>query len=312
MKTPFLEFNGKWLEQGSMVRALLMYQFLQISPSYALAHKVKTQRIEFPQQILLVSDLYEIEATDEAFRDVWIGFEKILENHVLFGDVFSVPFPIWWSDLGGYELFGYKEPKPSVTLITSLARSKKPNSLTSENINRYLLKARPAENNPPVHIFAVPAGIGLRKQLTLVKQKLESMDSEIESTPYVASEPEFKFAGERLRPRALISYLQVFFCRAAFRDKSLWQIGAAANISKTHSAQIPNPLKARPSSANAYTREVLNILTNRAILRAQRTAENAARGNFPVHNAIPLPRHDWEAIFQQIEKLPSLKLPLIG
>ncbi len=210
MKTPFLEFNGKWLEQGSMVRALLMYQFLQISPSYALAHKVKIQRIEFPQQILLASDLYGIEATDEAFRDVWIGFEKVLENHELFGDVFSVPFQIWWSDLGGYELFGYKESKPSVTLITSLARSKKPNSLTAENINRYLIKARPAENNPPVHILAIPAGIGLRKQLTLVKQQLESIDSEIESTPYVASEPEFKFAGELLRPKALAVICEFF------------------------------------------------------------------------------------------------------
>jgi hypothetical protein len=285
-----------------------MYQFLQISPSYALAHKVKSQGIDFPQQIHLVSDLYEIEATDDAFREVWIGFEKVLENYELFGDVFSISFQVWWGNLGGYELFGYKEAKPSVTLITSLARGRRPNAQTADNINRYFDKARPAENNPPVHILAVPAGIGLRKQLTLVKQQLESMDSEIQSAPYAASEPEFKFEGERVRPKALISYLRVFFYRAAFRDKSLWRIGSIANISKTHSLQIPNPLKARPSPANAYTREALNILTNRAILRAQRTAENAARGNFPVHDAIPLPRHDWEAIFQLLQKLPPLKL----
>lgn len=312
MKNPFLEFNGQWLKQGSMVKALYMYQFLQISPSYALAHHIHTEGIEFPEQILLAADLYETSAEDDAFREIWLGFERVLENYELFGDVFSTPFPIWWDEHQGYELFGYVEPKPEATLITSVPRNKKPDATVSDSINRYFLKARPALENPPVHILAVPAGIGTKKQIALVKQLLQSIESDVEATPYAVSKPEFEFKGERFRPNALSSYLRVFFFRAALRDKSLWQIGALAQISKKHSANIPNPLTARPNGGNAYTRENLNVLTNRAILRAQRTAEHAAQGDFPKHEPIQLPRHDWEQINELIKTLPPNRISRVA
>ena len=224
------------------------------------------------------------------------GFNKVLRTYDVVGDVYSRHFDTWFIKEKGYRLFGYKEAPPQVSHITSIADSEPLTRVHGNAISNYFDKTRTNNGNPPMHLIAVPAGIGVSKQIELLRGLISELEANVPS--YATSKPYFAFEGQRFRLDPIEKYLKTITLRAISPNRPLWQLAAINELS--NSIRFKDPWTEKATAANNYQRGLLNSLAFRAITRAKYMAEHASQGVFPSHERIAVPEYDWDKVAKRM------------
>lgn len=286
---------------GLQPYVMLMFEYLRLSPSYALAARISHEKLSKAEQAELVSQLYQTSnkrpLSDDDKLALLDNFKPVLKTFEEHGDLISVNFATWWEQTGQY-LYDQDGSRPRTY---SIAQLEKGGTLTPEvmqQINRYFDVLRERDDQPAAVIMAIPLGIPKKKQLELVSK---SLDKHKISLPIKAAKSRRPLAAERLRNQPLIHGIGLLWVRAGQPKLPLWKVGAVCKVSPTYSAKI-DPLKDKALEKNIETRQTLTTLTYRMMKRAQLIAENAAHGLFPSHSVRPLPRFDTEEVYLRMIK----------
>ncbi len=286
---------------GLQPYVMLMFEYLRISPSYALAARISHEKPSKAEQAEWVSQLYQgtnkkpLSAEDKlALLD---KFQPVLQMFEEYGDLISVNFATWWAQTGQY-LYDQDGSRPKTYSIAQLEKGGTLTPQVMAQISQYFEVMRVRDDHPAAVIMAIPLGIPKKKQLEMVSK---SLDQHKIGLPIKAAKSRRPLAAERLRNQPLIHGLGLLWARAREPKLPLWKVGAICKVSPTYSAKI-DPLKDKALEKNIETRETLTTLTYRMIKRAQLITENAAHGLFPSHSSRPLPRFDAEEAYQRMIK----------
>ncbi len=292
----------KWAPGEIRAYAMLMVEFLRLSPSYTLAGQLLASDLSEEEQIQRAADLYRMDAADPSpLEALWADFQTVLKTYQEFGDVTSRDFETWWREIG-LDLFGADEPRPQVSV---LARTGGDNSSPADITKRISSVAQQSASRGHL-VVAIPMGLPKNKQLAMLSKILDQYSSN--TKPPAARSPR-PFAAQRLRDAPLRKSIGVLWARAMNPKMPLWQIGVICKVSEKYSNQIAK-VGAKLTDRNFDVRNSLTILTHRMLTRAQLIAENAAHGVFPSHDKRPLPLFDNDVAYNRlISYKPKLKRP---
>ena len=297
--------NKDWSTKGIQGYVMLMVEFLRISPSYALAHEIRTKKIAPSKQAPLILKLYrdaEKPLTKQAERDVIKDFDRVLSTYDEYGDIFQCSFEEWWANRG-LAIYGSPYNKPIVKKIAGMSKGELYEPLFGRALEHYFHKQRVGEGNPPTLLLAVPLGQPKRQLLARISKLI---DDEAVLLPSKSQRTIKPLAAKRLRSAPLFIMLRILMARAQYPEIPLWRIGKHVGVSQKY-AQIEITLnKKRLQDADAKIH--LSILTSRYLLKAKCVAEQAARGQFPSSSKLILPTFDLDAIFKRLQaRYPQLK-----
>jgi len=232
------------------------FNFLQISPSYRLAHLLAVGEIK-RGDVKLADDFDEVENTYKAFGAVW-----------------EIDFWKWWIDRAQYQ-FGISVT-PSVHKIASVNVG---NEITDSAVSKahteleqYLRADRLVEGKPASIVVGVPLH-GERKQI--IKQFTEMLDSVYEPATHQRGIAPYQVTRNKIREKTLKDAMKVLRARAALPNKPLFVIGNKSKIAPAYETDEDKRLR------NDDRRRLMEILTSRHLHRAYLFSENTARGKFP-------------------------------
>lgn len=284
---------------------MLMVEFLRISPSYALAHEIRTKKIALSKQAPLILKLYrdaEKPLTKQAERDVIKDFERVLLTYDEYGDIFNCSFEAWWASKG-LAIYGSPYNKPIVKKIAGMSQGEAYQPFFGKALEHYFNKQRVGEGNPPALLIAVPLGQPKRQLLAHISKLI---DAEAVPLPIKSQRAVRPLAAQRLRSAPLFIMLRILMARAQYPVIPLWRIGKHAGVSQKYAQTEITLNKKRLQDADAKIH--LSILTSRYLLKAKCVAEQAARGQFPSSSKLVLPTFDLDAIFKRLQsRYPQLK-----
>jgi hypothetical protein len=254
--------GGMWVREISMY--LLWFEFLAISPSYELARRYRSG--EHLEDAVLPGD-----------------FDQVLSVYDDLGDVQKSLFRPWWKAVG-LKHFGYQGTPPEVSRVGYATQQTRETPDLSADVNRYFEEDWIEQGRQRTMLLAVPVGLSevainrqIKKHLARVKAERRTLIEPVSKYPLV---------GKRHHKDALMRYLRMVWIRSAMYRKSLWRAGAQAQISQTYSP-ILDPNTDTLSVELRFDRDMMAIITSRALLRGRMIAENAARGHFPTHERCP-------------------------
>jgi len=294
-----------WSTKGIQGYVMLMVEFLRISPSYALAHEIRSKKIAPSKQTLLILKLYREEEkpfTEQSERDVLKDFERVLSTYDEYGDIFNCSFEEWWARQG-LAMYGSPFNKPIVKKIAGISHGEIYEPLFGRALEHYFQKQRAGEGNPPALLLAVPLGQPKRQLLAHISKLIDDEAVPLRIKSQRAVRP---LAAQRLRSAPLFIMLRILMARAQHPDIPLWRIGKHAKVSQKYAETEITLNKKRLQDADAKIH--LSILTSRYLLKAKCVAEQAARGQFPSSAKLILPTFDLDAIFKRLQaRYPQLK-----
>jgi len=294
-----------WSTKGIQGYVMLMVEFLRISPSYALAHEIRTKKMAPSKQAALILKLYrdsEKPLTKQAERDVIKDFERVLSTYDEYGDIFNCSFEEWWVSRG-LAIYGSPYNKPTVKKIAGMSQGEEYEPLFGRALEHYFHKQRAGEGNPPALLIAVPLGQPKRQLLAYISKLI---DAEAIPLPVKSKRAVRPLAAKRLRSAPLFIMLRILMARAQYPDIPLWRIGKYAKVSQKYAQTEITLNKKRLQDADAKSH--LSILTSRYLLKAKCVAEQAARGQFPSSGKFILPAFDLDALFKRLQaRYPQLK-----
>lgn len=238
------------------------FDFLQISPSYRLAHLIATGDIK-RSDVKLPSDFEVVENTYEAFGAIW-----------------EIDFWKWWINRAQYQ-FGISVT-PSVHEIAKVdVGSEISASAVSDahtELEQYLRADRLAEGKPASIVVGVPLH-GERKQI--IKQFSKMLDSVYKASVHQRGIAPYQVTRNKIREKTLKDALRVLRARAALPNKPLFVIGNKSKIAPAYETDENKRLR------NDERRRLMEILTSRQLHRAYLLSEHAARGSFPCLDSLP-------------------------
>ncbi len=242
------------------------FEFLRLSPSYQLAHRVRTgERLTAADRKRLPAD-----------------FDRVLKVYDDFGDVQRALFRTWWLQKG-LALMGSPGEAPTVEMVTKFdAHSEDPTALVSKLIERHVKGSWAKQAKPDSMVITIP----LTAQRTKILSAVRKLLVEHLLAPRAASNGKYKLEKKKTHLRSLEIALRALWTRALKPDWDLWKIGAETKISPTYSKEVDPRAKKRTSETVA-ARQMLTIMTSRALLNGLMIAENAARGIFPSNAKCP-------------------------
>ena len=260
------------------------FQFLRLSPSYQLAHRVRTgARLSPSEKKALPKD-----------------FDRVLEVYDDFGDVQRALFRFWWLERG-LRLMGSPGEPPAVREIATFGvNSTDPSEDVRTAFTLHVQGAWVKQGKPDSLVISIPLTAQRSKILSSVRKLL----AEHLLPPKAASKAKYKLEKKKTHVRSLEIALRALWTRALRPDWDLWRIGAETKISPTYSREI-DPLAKKKTKDTIATRQMLTIMTSRAILNGLMIAENAARGIFPSNAKCPHAVKFDAAMFHQILKESS-------
>ena len=294
-----------WSTKGIQGYVMLMVEFLRISPSYALAHEIRTKKISPSKQAPLILKLYrdaDKPLTKQAERDVINAFARVLSTYDEYGDIFQCSFEEWWAKQG-LAMYGSPHNKPIVKKIAGISQGELYEPLFGQALEHYFNKQRASEGNPPALLLAVPLGQPKRQLLAYISKLI---DAEAVPLPMKSQRAIKPLAAKRLRSAPLFIMLRILMARAQYPQLPLWRIGKHAGVSQKYAQTEITLNKKRLQDADAKIH--LSILTSRYLLKAKCVAEQAARGQFPSSTKLILPAFDLDAVFKRLQaRYPQLK-----
>ena len=252
------------------------FQFLQLSPSYRLAHLIAQGKLD-RQKCVLPKDFEVVEATYAAF-----------------GDVTRTSFWDWWLKTAQYQ-FGVSAAPRAKSLLKIKLREDVTDGMikaTHEQLDEFVMVDRPAQGNLATLVLAVPLH---NDRKALLKEIALLIDSEYGIERQQSGIAAYHMLRNKMRERTLIMARNVVLGRAARPKAKLFVIGNITKVSPTHWSD-PN---VKRDKVEAGKRETMEVLTSRHINRAYTLAENAARGTFP--SLDPLPEDPNRPIFNYVE-----------
>ena len=257
-----------------------LFDYLQVSPSYRLAHLIATGR--------LVRDARPLPA----------DFDEVERTYAAFGSVYRCFFSEWWIKTAQFR-FG-ASAKPKVRGFMKLTHGEKVDAMRAKRIGarveQYLAEQRPTEGLPAAVLVAIPVSHDRRRMLRAVAAMIErELGPEREQKGVV----EAKLIDNKIRERTLITAMQVLQARAAVPHEKLYRIGNHLRIAPRYWTD-PNRPRSDDQDVN---RRLMEIVTARQLKRAYLLAENAARGRFPSLDPLPpdpaRPSFDYVALSKQ-------------
>lgn len=230
------------------------FDFLQISPSYHLAHMLATSMVDNP---VLPADFHEVVKTYDAFGDVW-----------------QTDFWHWWIRRAQHQ-FGLKFP-PRTHMLASMKPGEDCDQATLEiarqDLEQYLCADRLAEGKPGSVVLAIPLHLNRASILKEVSKLLDLADRDSNANE---ASGQFKFIKNKVRQKTLDDARRVTWARAALPRKPLYVIGNRVGISRAYITDEGR------KAAKDNRRDLMVIVTSRHLQRALFFSENAARGKFP-------------------------------
>jgi len=256
------------------------FQFLQLSPSYQAAHAILTlQPIDAASALLMPKDI-----------------ELVNEVYYTFGDVWSVDFGEWWTGTA-HRRFGVKL-NPSIAEILSCAPLVDTDAgsvrQAKNAIEAYLTEGRQRQGKPGCVVLAIPLGED-RKQTSRMAEA--ALDAAYEKYAIRDSSASFEILRSKVREKTLLDAYTLVVRRTAFPDKTLWQLGEDLSVSP-----INDTSKAKSTADIARRRKTMAIMVSERLKRAERFAENAARGKFPSEEPVEGLPFNYEALRRWIPK----------
>lgn len=252
------------------------FNFLQISPSYRLAHLAHKGALS-----LKASDLP---------RD----FDRVQQTYVDFGDVTRTYFWQWWLDTAQFQFGAAVTPKPRLLAKLGLREDVTADGLEALTAaaTDWLQIDRPAQGSPAVVVVGLPIVSDRREMLKAFNQILDSAYRSSEKPMRLAP---YQFLQNKVRHGTVLQARKVVRARAAMLRSGLFEIGARTGISASRAVDIGQKI-----AADRFDRRLTESLTSRYLQRAHLLAENAARGEFPsMRNAAEVerwPRFDYREL----------------
>jgi hypothetical protein len=242
------------------------FEFLRLSPSYQLAHRVRTgERLTAADKKKLPAD-----------------FDRVLRVYDDFGDVQRAFFRFWWLQRG-LGLMGSPGDAPTVKMVAKFdASAANPTALVSELFEKHVKDSWAKQARPDSMVIAIP----LTAQRTKILSAVRKLLAEHLLAPKAASKAMYKLERKKTHLRSLEIALRALWTRALKPDWDLWRIGAETKISPTYSKEV-DPFAKRKTKDTIAARQMLTIMTSRALLNGLMIAENAARGIFPSNAKCP-------------------------
>lgn len=241
-----------------------LFDYLQVSPSYRLAHRIATGRL----------------ARDA--RPLPADFDDVERTYDAFGSVYRCFFSEWWVKTAQFR-FG-ASAKPAVHGLMKLTHgegideSKIRQALT--RIDQYLAEERPSEGLPAAVLVAIPVSHDRRRMLRAVAELIER-----ELGPETAQEGvvEAKLIDNKIRERTVALAMRTLQARASSPKTPLYQVGNHLRLAPHYWTDPERPR----SDDQDVKRRLMEIVTARQLRRAYLLAEHAARGRFPCLDPLP-------------------------
>ncbi len=237
-----------------------LFDFLQISPSYRLAHLIATGRLERNARPL-PADFAEVETAYRAF-----------------GSVYRTYFGEWWLNVAQY-LFGIArppEPKPLLRLSSREAANQDTLSHVMEAMDRYLTAERPAQGETAALLLAIPIHRDRRRLLREIESAIEAAFPGEEQQAGIITA---KLVHNKMRERTFLMAMRTLLARASVPKAKLYQVGNHTKIAPQY--WTDTKLKRRDDPEVFDRRRMMDIVVARQLHRAYLLAENAARMKFP-------------------------------
>lgn len=249
------------------------FRFLQISPSYHLAHRVATGGI---------LDLRNVEHVPRDFLEV-------VKTYEAFGDVWQTDFWNWWVKRAQYQ-FGLRCP-PRVHRISELLPGSDADEHSLEEaracLDQYFSADRLAEGKPGSLVVAVPLHAD---RATTLREVSRLIDEAVQRSGPDTDTGQFKFLVNKIRQRTLDNARRVAWARAAAPKRPLYVIGNRVGIDAAYitdeGAKVPKDNR----------RDMMVIVTSRHLQRALVFSENAARGRFPCSDEVASMAFDFQKL----------------
>ncbi len=262
----------------------LWFEILSLSPSYELARRFREHkgRLSKDDRARLPAD-----------------FEQVLRIYDDFGDVQCIYFRDWWLDRG-IRLLGSRGDRPQTEFLLKASQGERPDKSQLERPARYFSTVWHEAQQPDVMLLAVPLNIGRQKALREVKRLIDHHAVPVYEPP----PPQYKLADKDMHNQSILDAVRVLYVRAAKPDYKLWQVGVAAQISKTYSKMF-DVTKTKRTAMNSEEIRSLEMMTSRKLRQARHLAENAARGIFP---SIKKPDHMVDFDPEELQKVIAAQL----
>lgn len=232
------------------------FEYLKLSPSYALAKKYRQGKLTSQEKKRLPKD-----------------FANVLKVYDDFGDVHQQLFKPWWIERG-LSLMGTPTKQPTPQIITTLSANSKKNDL--DILNKYVSNDWKEIGQPNALVLAIPLNI---KRSRLIKEITQILSDSISNKP-IQPHAKYQLLQKKTHLNSLKVGIKVLWLRALRPEADLWRIGAEAGVSKTYSKEV-DPKSTKKTTITSQARQMLTIMTSRALLNSTIVAENAARGIFP-------------------------------
>ena len=284
-KTPLTVRAADFRQQSAHARMDVLYgywfQFLRLSPSYQLAHRVRGgARLSSVEKKGMPKD-----------------FDRVLEVYDDFGDVQQALFRFWWLDRG-LRLMGSPGEPPTVREIAKFGvDSIDPAEDLRAALKLHLQDTWVKQAKPDSLVISIPLNGQRSKILSSVRKLL----GEHLLPAKAASKAKYKLEKKKTHLRSLEIALRALWTRALMPDWDLWRIGAETKISPTYSKEIDARAMKKTRDTIA-ARQMLTIMTSRALFNGLMIAENAARGIFPSNakcpNALKFDAHEFHRLLK--------------
>lgn len=275
----------EWSTVGIKGYVMLMLEFMKLSPTYELARKANNEGLSRAEKKSLPKD-----------------FDQVLSTYEEFGDLSTITFNEWWKERGIY-IYGTDFEKPKVRLIANVEKGEKVDSAFHRALDHYFKTFRVQEGEVPSLILSVPLGMNKRYVLSQVTRLIDQAGV---SVPVKAQKAKKSLVAKRLRSAPLFTMIHLLRNKAANPNLELWRLGVIANVSPANMEGL-DAKAVKVTSKTTDQRINMQILTSRFLLKAKRTVEHAARGNFPCSTPIDLPDFNYEEIYQRYKKSQSAK-----
>ena len=258
------------------------FDFLQLSPSYRLAHLIAASKI------------------DRAARPRSADFAAVEATYAAFGDVSRTSFWDWWVSKAQYQFGVSAAPRAKSLLRVDLRQAVTSEMInaTHEQLDEFVLVDRPAQGNLATLVLAIPLQ---NDRKALIKDVAKLIDEAYGKEREQSGIAPYHMIRNKVREQTLIKARQVVWGRAARPNAKLYVIGNITNVSP---ANWSDP-KLKRDKVEGNKRENMEILTSRHLHRAYLLAENAARGKFP--SLEPLPPDDARPKFNFVRIQRQLK-----
>ena len=252
--------DGFWVTK--LAYYMLWFEFLAVSPSYELARRYRAGTLRESDRAKLPDD-----------------FDAVLSAYDDLGNVQRVLFPIWWREVG-LTRFGFEGEPPKVRRIAYLPHTTNKRPALTDRVEQFIDGAWTAQGRQRSVVLAIPVGLPKGRITRQVHAILDKVPNERKSL--IEQKAQYPLLGQRHHKDTLFRYLGALWMRSAMRSQSLWRVGARAKLSDTYSPVLDYS-GPRARGEDGYDREMMAILTSRALRRGRMIAENAARGRFPIY-----------------------------